>query len=148
MEPPAADNDDPMYHPSEDPHHQLLAAINAALGPSDSAARQRLASALSYETRTLVDSSHISHEGPFILYRSQAHVLELLEWLVCGCRDPDGAALAEGASSLAALDKPSCLRCESAWDGYHIGYRCYTCAKSEHSCICIECFNEGPSLAP
>lgn len=42
-----------------------------------------------------------------------------------------------------SLKRPSCLRCENAWDGYHIGYRCYTCAKSEHSCICIECFNAG-----
>jgi hypothetical protein len=44
---------------------------------------------------------------------------------------------------LQSLRRPSCLRCENAWDGYHIGYRCYTCAKSEHSCICIECFNAG-----
>ena len=44
---------------------------------------------------------------------------------------------------LQSLKRPSCLRCENAWDGYHIGYRCYTCAKSEHSCICIECFDAG-----
>eukprot|EP01046_Picozoa_sp_COSAG06_P009683 COSAG06_NODE_509_length_14898_cov_76.064869_5_plen_243_part_00 len=44
---------------------------------------------------------------------------------------------------LQSLSRPSCLRCENAWDGYHIGYRCYTCAKSEHSCICIECFDAG-----
>eukprot|EP01047_Picozoa_sp_COSAG01_P057908 COSAG01_NODE_6755_length_3513_cov_12.636497_2_plen_772_part_00 len=54
------------------------------------------------------------------------------------------AAKVERASAvLESLKRPSCLRCESAWDGYHIGYRCYTCAKSEHSCICVECFDAG-----
>ena len=36
------------------------------------------------------------------------------------------------------LPGESCLHFENAWDGYHIGYRFYTCANSEHSCRYID----------
>ena len=95
--------------------------------------------------RTLIIQGHTHGELPPGKSATSSHALqkalELCRWHLCaGGGAPDEV--------LSALRKPSCIRCESAWDGYHIGYRCYTCAKSEHSCICIECFNEGPSLAP